>query len=384
MNLIDGSSAWLQSIAMALAERPGTELTILLKEDERRDLLTAPLKKHEQITLVYPSELGLGEGPIGSRRALDALERMDGEQRFDLVVLRGPATLKEVAERDHFRGRMWVYYAPLYTELRDLRRLVPKSHRVLCQGSAPPQGWVPPEPLVRLTADAPSTAIPMPPILPPVRPADEPPNIDPAGPKLFFGGRLSRQVGVLETIKLHRLLRSRHRSAKLHVAGDKIPMAPGVPLYPQRVRLALRVTRGLTWHGAVPREEVHELTRCCDVSVALMHPAHTGHRELLSTKFLEYSAARRPVLLTRIPIYEQLLGADYPLFADDPAHGARALESAMEDPAILRGAADTCFEASRPFSFSATAQRLSAELDDLIGRRAPHVVASSHSEGDGH
>jgi glycosyltransferase involved in cell wall biosynthesis len=378
MNLMDGSSLWLQSIAMALARGPSTELTILLKDHERSDLLTAPLKGHEQMTLVYPSELGLQEGRLDASRALDALERMDDEQRFDLLILRGGSALREVAGRDQFDGRLWLYYVPGFTEHRDLRQLMPKAHRILCQG------WVLPDPLVRLAADSPSTAVLMPPILPPIRPADQPPKIDPAAPKLIFAGTLSRQAGILETVKLHRLLRSRHRGAELQVAGDKIPSAPGFPFFRQRVRRALKTTRGLIWHGAVPREEVHELTRRCDVAVSSFDPARTHPAALLSTKVLEYSATRRPVLLTRIPLYERLLGPDYPLFADDPREGVRALEAAMEDPSILRAAAETCFRASQPYSFSAVAQRLSADLNELTGGRASDSVSLSRSEGDGH
>ena len=43
MNLIDGSSVWLQSLAQVLTLIPETEVTSLLRRPEKRDVLTAPL-----------------------------------------------------------------------------------------------------------------------------------------------------------------------------------------------------------------------------------------------------------------------------------------------------------------------------------------------------
>ena len=49
MNLIDSSSVWLQSLAQVLTLIPETEVTILLRRPEKRDVLTAPLRASERI-----------------------------------------------------------------------------------------------------------------------------------------------------------------------------------------------------------------------------------------------------------------------------------------------------------------------------------------------
>ena len=132
MNIVDGSSIWLQSIAEVLAQHPRIRLTILLRMFERESLLTAPLERHPRIELVRAEEMAVHEEPVKASDALDFLERLDERERFDLVVLRGVPTLAEVTRRSRFDGRMWLYYVARYTPDDVLRQLVEKAHRILC------------------------------------------------------------------------------------------------------------------------------------------------------------------------------------------------------------------------------------------------------------
>ena len=52
MNLIDGSSVWVQSVSQTLTEIEGVEVTLLLRAPAQRDVLTAPLRANPRIKLV--------------------------------------------------------------------------------------------------------------------------------------------------------------------------------------------------------------------------------------------------------------------------------------------------------------------------------------------
>src|SRR4051812_26118362 len=88
MNLIDGSSVWVQSVSQTLARIPGVDVTLLLRAREERDVLTAPLHANGRIELVRPEVPG-HEKPLDVGSALDELERLDEKQPFDVVLLRG-------------------------------------------------------------------------------------------------------------------------------------------------------------------------------------------------------------------------------------------------------------------------------------------------------
>src|SRR5919198_6672081 len=110
MNLLDGSSVWVQSMAKMLTSLPEVEVTLLLRCAEERQVLTGPLHAHPRIELVDP-----GQGPSPRRRlsaseAVDALEALDAERHFDIVFLRGADVTEEACGRSDFRGRLWIYH----------------------------------------------------------------------------------------------------------------------------------------------------------------------------------------------------------------------------------------------------------------------------------
>ena len=55
MNLIDGSSVWLQAVAQTLTSLPWVEVTLPLRVGEKRDVLTAALRDHPRIELLDPT-----------------------------------------------------------------------------------------------------------------------------------------------------------------------------------------------------------------------------------------------------------------------------------------------------------------------------------------
>ena len=48
LNLLDGSSVWVQSMAQMLTSLPEVEVTLLLRFPEERQILTSPLHEHPQ------------------------------------------------------------------------------------------------------------------------------------------------------------------------------------------------------------------------------------------------------------------------------------------------------------------------------------------------
>lgn len=353
-NLVDGSSVWLQSVCQVLGSIDGVEVTLLLRRPllpERCFLLDA-LAAHAAVELRdagRPELLGPGE----ALDLLEGLEREDG--RFDLVLLRGQAVLTEAAGRDAFAGRLWSY-AMTGRGMPDetLRALAERSARLLCQTEAVA------EELRGIVPAANGSLLVLPPMIP--DPGPLPSRNGASGPlRLAYSGKLAPEYCWLETVEAFAALRAAHPGAELHVLGDKVHRPPDRPDFHERAMRALRETEGLRWHGAVSREVVHGLLTECDLALSIRDPSVEAAREL-STKVLEYGAAGLPVVLNRAPAYERLLGADYPLFIDDPDDAATLLTGPALDPAIRAAAATACNEASHEFTFARVAARLSEHL----------------------
>ena len=268
-------------------------------------------------------------------------------------------TLAEVAARDRFDGRLWLYYVARYTDDDVLRVLVEKADRILC-------------PTERMRAHVleaaphtPDKTLTMPPMIPRVEPAELPESGE--TPRLVYAGTVSRAYRFFETVAMLRRLRRRYPRAELHLAFGKHGTARLHVLFRLRVALVIRLTPGVVNHGPLPREEVHELVRRSHVAISLRDARLEDHQDCLSSKVVEYWATGRPVLLTRMPIYEEILGADYPLFVDDGTDPEPVLSAALSDQGVLRDAATTCLEASRPFGFDSVAGRLAPLVEQAAG-----------------
>src|SRR5688500_3094638 len=203
MNLIDGSSIWLQSMAQMLTEIDWVEVTVLLRAPEERDVLTGPLRAHPRIELVDPRELGHTR-PLDSTKALDALEGLDDERQFDLVVLRG-AVSEEASRHGAFAGRLWVHYLPPHEprpegETEHVRAMVGASERMICQTEpirAMAEAAVP---------DQASKLILIPPMIPSVESRRG--NGRRSGPlKLIYAGKFAPEFYFLEMMETFRRLR---------------------------------------------------------------------------------------------------------------------------------------------------------------------------------
>jgi glycosyltransferase involved in cell wall biosynthesis len=369
LNLLDGSSVWVQSMALMLTSVPGVQVTLLLRCAEERQVLTGPLHSHPRVELIDP---GLAPEPkkrLSPAEAVDALEALDADRHFDVVLLRGANVTEEVCVRQAFQGRLWIYHLSESrpgAEAEALRRVATCADRILCQTDAilALAEAATPEHAGKLTL--------LPPMIPAPATSDPVPKAEPDVPlKLIYAGKFAPEYEFIEMLETFKRLRRSHPEAELHLVGDKIHNPPDDPTFKPRAEAALAETENVVWHGGVAREQVGVLLREADVALSVRHPMMSRSKEL-STKVLEYGAAGCAVLLNRTPLYEELLGADYPLFASGGDEALAALKRAWEDPAVRQLAAERCKAASEAFTF----ERVAASLEPYLRSAAPSIHLS--------
>jgi len=364
LNLIDGSAIWLQSVTQALAGA-GCAVTLVLKAPVRTDRLIAPLLAEPGVTVRRPFEEHLltggeqGSGPVTTAAAPELLARLDAEAPHDLVVLRGRAVTAAAAKSGAFAGRLWPYLTDVPQSVpgltpaaaEELAMIASAARYVLCQTE---------ELRCFLEGSIPAACgkcVLLPPILAEIPDARSTPA---AGTplRLVYSGKFAPRWNTLEMTELPGLLAARGVAAELHMIGDKIHNAPGD--YQQRMRAALD-TQGVIWHGGHSREEALRLAASCDIGLGWRHPEMDASLEL-STKVLEYGAIGLPVILNRTPMHEELLGADYPLFAASLTDVVDVAAAAAADPRLYQRAADRTSRAAEQFTLDRAAERLRGYL----------------------
>jgi glycosyltransferase involved in cell wall biosynthesis len=356
LNLIDGSAIWLQSVTQALAGA-GCAVTLVLKAPVQTSRLIEPLLTEPTVTVRRPFEERLldGPGPVPVAAVPGLLARLDEDEPHDLVVLRGLAVTAATAESGAFAGRLWPYLTdvpqsvPLLTPAaaEELGMIASAARYLLCQTE---------ELRCFLEGSIPAACgkcVLLPPILAEIPAARE--TAAARTPlRLVYSGKFAPRWNTLEMTELPRLLADRGVAAELHMVGDKIHNSPAG--YQQRMRAALD-TQGVTWHGGHSREEALRLAASCDIGLSWRHPDLDASLEL-STKVLEFGAIGLPVILNRTPMHEDLLGADYPLFAASLSDVVAAAAGAAADPALYRLAADRTGRSAQQYTLERASERL--------------------------
>jgi glycosyltransferase involved in cell wall biosynthesis len=388
LNLIDGSAIWVQGVTQALVAA-GCAVTLVLKAPVRTDRLVAPLRGLDGVTIRSPHAEnlleGLTEASLTVPQAVSVLSSVDVPDPHDLVVLRGRNLVAAIAKDGAFDGRLWAYLTdvpqavPAMTpkHAEDLAAIARASRYLLCQT----------EDLRCFLEGSVPAACGKSVLFPPVLPAEDihRDSARPAGSgqplKLVYTGKFAPRWNTLEMTELPARLAARGVPAEVHMVGDKVHDDPKDASYKRRMRAALGeigepAVPGVSWHGGKPRAEAMALAAAGDIGLSWRHPELDASLEL-STKVLEFGQLGLPVILNRTPMHEELLGADYPLFAatiDDVADAAALVASS---PSVFALAASRTSAAAAEYSLEKAAGRLRTYLSRAVAAEASGAGSAS-------
>lgn len=373
LNYIDGSSIWAQTLALVLADTGLVTIDVLARSTPQRPDLFAPLRAHPAVTLVDGSRHARGRPRLSPDAMAQVAVDLDRRSPYDLIVVRGQDVVRRFLEFPDVLGRSWVYLTDIPQsaeacppeELDLLRRIGNASLRILCQTPGFRQLWrefAPALPDDRFLL--------YPPVIPDIRSSLAP--IAARDPIAVYAGKFSTEWMTLQMAETWPRILAMHPRAELHMIGDKIHTdARG---FEARMLWALRNTPGLIWHGAMPRTEVQGHLERARVGLS-WRAESLNHSLEYSTKVLEYGGAGCAAILNRTPVHEQLLGADYPLYANSPEEYLRALDLALSDNVVAQTAADRLLFVARSHTFTARVQTVREwllEIPALTSREIPH------------
>jgi hypothetical protein len=362
-NFAEGPAIWLVGVGKALATQRGWSVTVLLRTRMTRGEMLSPLLGIDNVAVVDPFALGWtdeSERPqLSVRRAVEFMERLDGERRFDALMLRGASVCRVATARAALRGRLAYYITDVpqppvrlnfFQRLR-LRRIISGASLLLCQ--TPELGDHLREEL-RL-GDRIRTAL-LPPMVADSAFRDGPtPPAEGVPLRLVYTGKFAPAWRSVEMCALPEALARENIDSTLDVAGDKFLTRPDES-FPDRMRAALESSRGVTWHGGLTQTAAQQLAATCHVGLS-WRTAELDQSLELSTKLLEYGALGLPVMCNPTEMHRRLLGADYPLFVSEAGDFPRAARAALV-PETWRAAA----KAARALAERHRAAKIGADL----------------------
>ncbi len=379
LNLIDGSSIWSQTITLALARTGYLKLDFLAKSRPQRKELFVPLKDNDDINMIDGSEkkhgLRLGGSRLNPVEMVHLLKQLDDLNSYDVIVIRGFEIAKLVASDSDILARCWIYLTDipqkfeLLTEddLVNLRTLAEGSMRILYQSDGFADVWR------KASPGSSDKVVEYAPVIPDLKDDLKPVSSRPK--KAIYAGKFCKNWKTLEMAESWPTIKNRISDASLVMVGDLIQMDRDDASYRSRMLSALKKINGLTWCGALNREEA--LNEMAEARVGLSWRSEEMNNTVeISTKILEYGSAGIGAIINRNSLHEKLLGKDYPLFANSYEEYIYKLTLSLEDEKVCQQAADRLHKLAKKYTFSLCVNKLKSWLEIDIMKKT--ILVAGH------
>jgi hypothetical protein len=358
LNSVSGSAIWVQAVAHVFRAGANVEVVVPQRMLERRSYITGALRAADRIELVDPRRQRRWVPPSGlyAAEALDLIEELDRERRFDAIVLRTFSHCLVAIDRPRLRDRLWSTYI-----LEPERDIDDVEHRAALGAIASASKFVvaqSEEMRALLEAAVPAArgkTVLLPPAVPPAGEDGTSPDIAPLARRMFYAGKFHPFYPVPRMIDFLEELRFSEPDLEFHAVGDQIFRAADDGGWADDLERRLASTPGVIWHGAHAREDVIRLLSAGGIALSLWDYDHgsTMNDLVVSTKLLDYCLAGVPVILNRTVAQESILGRDYPLFVDSVDEALPLIHRLLGDADLYRAAARRTKAAARRFSYPA-------------------------------
>lgn len=396
LNLMDGSSVWIASIAEVLAGIVD-EVHVVAKAADEDHTITGPLREVPGIRL-HPHRVD-GDGqempgePLSPLEAAVRIGELAASTGAALVVVRGFDACVAVAADERIAPRLWAYITDLPfpfskispNSIHRLRRVAAAARRMFAQTESARSY------LEAIAPEAAGKTVLLNPMVSDSAFRDGASRADRSGRplRLVYMGKLAKDWRTLEMLELPAALRELGVDAELWVIGAKIQNDRADPTWRIRMQDALQAASDdpdvpVRWFGALPRVEAVDLAAQGDLGIGWRSPRLDFSLEV-SSKLLEFSAAGVVPLLNRTADHEALWGTDYPGFLerDDVGHVAEII--AGLDPDRLEQARRSAASVASWFSMTGSRERLRAILEHsgirphaAVAERPRSVLVATH------
>lgn len=387
LNLIDGSTIWVQSIAEVLSGNLGCRVFVLSRDvSDGRGVTPALHEMHNVVVLSYEDFADVAQqhpkpgDPFGVEKII---KHLDAEHGIDRILIRDPEVALVIARMDRLRSRLWAYVleSPQLSVFSNnsLAELVSLAGGLIVQSDTQ---------RALLEAVYPAscgiTSILPPMVMPLAQPvAASRVSDDPKAVSFIYSGKYSKDWNVEAFFDVPTACAEAGIKASVTMLGDKVHNEKSDPDFRSRVLEKLRNTPGVEWLGAMDRQSAIAESAKHDLGLCWRTDALNDSLEI-STKFLEFASVGVPAVVNRTAAYEALLGTDYPYFVETMSDLVMAASSVSTDRDLHEKMRVRCRMLAEQFTYGKVAERLRRALRLEPSRapaqhtRRPTVLIASH------
>lgn len=342
LNIMDGSSVWLAELLRLLASDPRVQLDFLHKAPDQGGPLNEQVRAIPGINRIEKHPR-----PMKPEQVVEAIQALDAENHYDRVFVRGNIAMGQELIK-FLPGRLAYYTLEPFQrmgelsaqEKRDIGELLNQTAFAVVQSERMRTSYsrefgIPEEHIYIL-----------PPLIPPIV---KNPSFRNRLNTICYTGKFSEEWGTPGLVDAFKHLKTLLPYAKLNIAGNKFHGDLGGRK--EEIEQFFASDEAVNWVGVVSRQESIQLSRNSDIGFALRSNAiDNDNSQELSTKLFEYMSAGKPVILRATKVHKDLLGDDYPLFAESPEQAAEKCAQALTNVALYNRAAKIAYSAYKRFA----------------------------------
>ncbi|MBT2668718.1 glycosyltransferase [Bacillus sp. ISL-4] len=371
MNSMDGSAVFLSSLASTIALDSNIEVDLLLASPVKRDILIQPLEKFDNITILNPfvdpffeanDDEWVKKGVIDFDIAEMLISHYWSQKGYDWLFVRSIETVEKIAKHKHIIKNTLVYATGLThigqdvneEKFESIKNIYDQCAYFLCQTEEMCEFVIE---ILNLNKEKNKVSL-LTPMIPNVESAEGQNRLK---NKLVYTGKFDPDWKTIPIITAFKELKREIPNLSLDVAGDKFKWVKEDSQFKEEAAYLLKNTDGLTWYGALTRENAQQLIVNGDIGITWRSVEMDSSLEL-STKLLEYGILRKAVIMNPTEMHIKLFGEDYPLYAVTEKDFRDAVKLALCDKDIYEFAAQRMYQVSRQFLFSEAIKKLQGLL----------------------
>ncbi|MCK2020835.1 glycosyltransferase [Peribacillus frigoritolerans] len=371
MNSMDGSAVFLSSLASTIALDSNIEVDLLLASPVKRDILIQPLEKFDNITILNPfvdpffnaaGDEWVKKGVIDFDIAEMLISHYWSQNDYDWLFVRSIETVEKIVKHKQIIKNTLVYATGLTHIGQDvneekfecIKNIYDQCAYFLCQTEEMCEFVIE---ILNLNKEKNKVSL-LTPMIPNVESAEGQTRLK---NKLVYTGKFDPDWKTIPIITAFKELKREIPNLSLDVAGDKFKWVKDDSQFKEEAAYLLKNTDGLTWYGALTRENAQQLIVNSDIGITWRSEEMDSSLEL-STKLLEYGILRKAVIMNPTKMHMKLFGEDYPLYAVTEKDFRDAVKLALCNKDIYEFAAQRMYQVSRQFLFSEAIKKLQGPL----------------------
>ncbi|TKH09658.1 glycosyltransferase [Peribacillus simplex] len=369
MNSMDGSAVFLSSLASTIALDSNIEVDLLLASPVKRDILIQPLEKFDNITILNPfvdpffsDDEWVKKGVIDFDIAEMLITHYWSQTGYDWLFVRSIETVEKIVKHKHIIKNTLVYATGLThigqdvdeEKFESIKNIYDQCAYFLCQTEEMCEFVIE---ILNLNKEKNKVSL-LTPMIPNVESAEGQTGLK---NKLVYTGKFDPDWKTIPIITAFKELKREIPNLSLDVAGDKFKWVKDDSQFKEEAAYLLKNTDGLTWYGALTRENAQQLIVNSDIGITWRSEEMDSSLEL-STKLLEYGILRKAVIMNPTKMHIKLFGEDYPLYAVTEKDFRDTVKLALCNKDIYEFAAKRMYQVSRQFLFSEAIKKLQVLL----------------------